>query len=189
MLRALSVLSGVVFVVAFIPYIRAILRGETKPSKATWIIWATLDTITLAGMIVNHVVSGQIVGAILGAWFVVALALRYGKPGWTLLDKLCLGGAALAIFLWWLFNSPTVGMATSLSVVFLGSIPTFVNAWNKPWEENKLAWCLYWISCVFAVIAAPSWSVDDAAQPITFFTIESIMMFLLFVRPRFSTVA
>ncbi len=193
-MQLLSALSGIVFVVAFIPYIRAILRPEedpkkTRPQKASWIIWATLDSITLAGMVAKDSVNGQIVGAIIGAWMVAALAMKYGKPGWTWLDKLCLGGAALAIILWQVFDSPVIGLATSLTATFIGLFPTFRNTWSKPEEEDKIAWTLYWISCVLAVAAAPSWTLADAAQPLTFFAIESIVMLLLFIKPRLETAA
>lgn len=180
----LSVLSGVLFVAAFIPYIRAIVRKESKPSKASWIIWAALDTITLVGMFFKDTVNGQIFGAVLGAWAVVALALKHGTPGWAKLDRFCLGGAIFGIVLWKVFNDPIFGIVTSLSVVFLGSIPTFVSAWKDKSHENKLAWIIFWISCVCAVIAIPRWTLADASQPITFFVIESIMMYILFIHHR-----
>lgn len=184
MKETLSVLAGVLFIAAFVPYIRAILRKETKPAKASWIIWATLDAITLLGMFFKDTVNGQILGAVLGAGVVAALALKYGTPGWTKLDKFCLAGAVLGIVLWQVFNDPVFGIVTSLSVVFLGSMPTFTAAWKDPSRENKLAWTLFWVSCVCAVIAIPQWTLADAAQPITFFAIESIMMYILFIRPR-----
>ena len=184
MKETLSILAGLLFVAAFVPYIRAILRKETKPAKASWLIWASLDTITLAGMFFKDTVNGQILGAVLGAWVVAVLALKYGTPGWTKLDKSCLGGAVLGIVLWQVFNDPIFGIVTSVSVVFLGSIPTFTSAWKDPSRENKLAWIIFWVSCVCAVIAIPHWTLADATQPITFFAIETIMMYILFVRPR-----
>lgn len=188
MKAALSYLSGVIFCLAFVPYVRAIVRKETKPSKSTWIIWATLDTITLAGMYFKDSVNGQIVGAVIGSWVVVVLALKYGVSGWTKLDKLCLGSAVLGVVLWRVFSSPMLGILTSLSVVFLGSTPTFESAWKDPSREDKLAWVAFWISCVLAVIAIPQWTLADAAQPITFFAIETIMMYILFVRPKLAAV-
>lgn len=186
----LSIIAGFLFVLGFIPYIRAILRKETKetkpakPAKASWLIWASLDTITLTGMFFEKTVNGQILGAVLGAWVVVALALKYGTPGWTKLDKFCLAGAVLGIVLWRMFNNPALGIMTSLSVVFIGSIPTFASAWKDPSREDKLAWTIFWISCVCAVIAIPQWTLADASQPITFFAIETIMMYILYIRPR-----
>jgi hypothetical protein len=37
---------------------------------------------------------------------------------------------------------------------------------------------------VFAVIAIPRWKFEDAAQPILFFTVESIMMYILYIHAR-----
>lgn len=187
MREALSALAGLLFVAAFVPYIRAILRKETKPAKASWLIWASLDTITLAGMFSKGTTNGQILGAVLGSWVVVVFAMKYGTSGWTKLDKLCIGGAVLGITLWGVFNSPVLGIATVLGVVFTGSIPTFVSAWKDPSREDKLAWTIFWVSCVCAVIAIPHWTIADVSQPITFFAIETIMMYILFVRPNDKT--
>lgn len=183
-MQLLSILSGIVFIVGYVPYIRAILQGQTKPQKASWIIWEALNVIVLAGMYSKHAVNGQIVAVTIGTAVIALLSLKYGKPGWTILDRLCLVGAGLAIVLWQVFDSPTIAILTCLVASLTGAVPTFVNVWHRPGEENKVAWTLYWVSCVMAVIAAPSWSLVDAAQPLTFFTIETIVMFLLFVKPR-----
>lgn len=182
-----SVVAGVLFFVGFVPYILYIRRKDTKakPSKATWIIWASLDTITLAGMYAKDAVNGQSLGAVIGGWVVVAFALKYGTPGWTRLEKFCLGGAVLGIVLWQVSSNPLLGIITSLSVVFLGSIPTFVSAWKDPSSENKSAWTIFWISCVCAIMAIPQWTLADAGQPITFAVIESIMMYILYIRAHF----
>jgi hypothetical protein len=180
--QIISVIAGLLFIVGFVPYIRAILRKEAKPAKASWIIWASVDSITLAGMFVENTVNGQILGAVVGAWVVVAFALKFGSPGWTKLDKFCLGGAILGIMLWKIFNNPVLGIMTSLCVIFIGSIPTFVSAWKDPSREDKLAWTIFWGSCVLAVIAIPKWTLADAAQPITFFVIETIMIYIIYVK-------
>lgn len=184
MKEVLSVLAGVIFILGFIPYMAAILRKETKPAKVSWLIWATIDTITFAGMAAAGTLNGQIAGALAGSWFVVALALRFGSPGWTLLDKLCLAGAALGILLWVLSHDPVLAIVTSLAVASIGSVPTIVSAWHHPERENRLAWILFWVSCVCATLAIPRWTLADAAQPITFLVIESIMMVLLFLKTR-----
>jgi len=180
----LSVVAGLLFLAGFVPYIIAIFRGETKPAKASWVIWASLDTITLVGMYASTAVNGQIVGAMLGGWVVVALGIKYGKPGWTKLDVFCLVGAVIGIVLWQVFSNPVLAILTSQCVVFIGSIPTFVSAWQDPSKEDRTAWTIFWLSCVAAVISIPSWTLQDAAQPITFFTIECVMMYLLYLKPR-----
>jgi hypothetical protein len=175
-----SVLAGALVIAAFIPYIRAVWKGETQPAKASWVIWAVLDTITLIGMFAKDSVNGQIIGAVIGVWIVVVLALRYGTPGWTVLDKICLAIAAISIGLLILSPDPVLGLVCSLIGIFVGSIPTFRSVYDDPSRENKSAWVLFWLSCLAALAAVPAWTLQDAAQPIVFFVIESTTMWLLF---------
>ena len=193
MQRMFTAVAGILMMAGFVPYIRAILRdrhlpadapNRTTPMKASWIIWTTLDTITLAGMIAKGTVNGQMIGTIIGAYITVGLVLKFGKSGWTKLDKRCLGGAALGITLWALTRNPVAGIATSCAVLFLGSIPTFESAWEDPSRENRAAWTLYWLSCLSALAAIPAWTIADALQPITFATVETTMMVILYIRPR-----
>ena len=189
----LSLISGILFVAAFVPYIRAIVRDrnlptgspdKTEPEKATWIIWTLLDTMTLTGMFVKHTVNGQIVGAVLGAWITLVLALKYGKPGWKRLDKICLGSAILGIVLWKVTHNPLIGMTVSLTLTFIGALPTFASSWKDPSKEDRTAWTIFFISCVVAMFAIPRATIADAAQPTTFFVIETVMVIILYLRPR-----
>jgi hypothetical protein len=180
---ALSVISGLLFLAAFVPYIRAILKGA-KPRKASWIIWGALDVITIAGMLASGTFNFQIAGAVVGATTVVVLSFKHGESGWTTTDKLALAGAALGLVLWAVTRNPRVGLFVSLAVTFLGSIPTFENGWKTPEHENIVAWSLYTISCFFALAAVPKWDLANAGQPITFTVIEVIMMIILLAARR-----
>ncbi|MBI4020884.1 MAG: hypothetical protein HY369_01440 [Candidatus Aenigmarchaeota archaeon] len=179
----LGMLAGALFIAGFVPYIRAVLLGRTRPAKASWIVWAVVDTITFAGMLAEGTVNGQIVGTVLGLWVVLILALRYGIPGWTRTDKWCLGGAALGLALWATFSDPILAILMSQIVTVIGSVPTFVSAWSHPEREDKLAWTLFWVSCVITMAIVPEWTMAHAAQPIAFFAIESTMMAILFLHP------
>jgi hypothetical protein len=187
----INVLAGVIFCIGFIPYALAILGRDirfqkvnpTKPSKASWIIWVGIDTITIAGMFAKDAVNGQILGAVIGGWMIIVLTIKYGARGWTKLDRYCLGGAFFGIMLWQISGEANFGIVVSNLVMFLGSIPTFKSAWRDPCHENKIAWTIFWISCVLAVIAIPQLTLADTVQPITFLIVQSIMMCILFIRP------
>jgi len=179
-----SIIAGILFLVGFIPYIRAILKRVAQPSKASWIIWTALDLVVIAGMWSKHSLNGQILGAFTGSVVTVVLALKYGKPGWTWLDKLCLVGGALGIVLWKVFDDANFGIVVSMAIVMLGTIPTIVSAWKNPANEDRTAWTFFFVSCLFALSAIPAWTLADALQPLVYFMGESIMMFILYYRPR-----
>ena len=180
-----SVLSGILFLLAFLPYIRAILRGETKPAKASWIIWMTADLVVLFGMLAEKTLNGSLVGAVCGVSVVVLLALRHGTPGWSRLDVSCMALALFGIVLWKIFQSPVLAIATSCLVLVIGAIPTWVSAWKDPSRENKLAWFLFWVGSVFGMLAIPNWLPASTLQPSTFFLIETISVGVIFLRSYF----
>jgi hypothetical protein len=179
----LSVAAGLVFIFAFYPYIKAIVKRETSPRKATWLVWATGDVIVLAGMLANHTVSGQLVGAVIGATTTFILSVKFGEPGWTRRDKVCLSISALAIVLWQYFGESNLGIAFSLLSLCIAAWPTYVSAWEKPENEDKQAWIWFNISSVLALLAIPRLTFADAAAPIVFMAIDAPMLYLLFVRP------
>lgn len=183
MRNILSAIAGILFLIGFIPYIRAILKKETQPSKASWIVWTALDAVTLAGMLAKHSVNGQIIGAFAGSCLTVGLALKFGKPGWTWLDKSSLAGGVIGIILWKTFGDANFGIVVSMAVITLGSLPTFASAWKNPANEDRTAWTIFFASCVCAFLAIPAWTLADALQPITYIAIESVMLFILYARP------
>lgn len=180
-----SFFAGFFIMVGYVPYIISILKKKTVPAKASWLIWASLDTVLLYGMFLRHVVNMQILGTVLVIWIVVVLAFKYGKSGWTMLDKICLCATGIGILL--IMVNPTWSIFLLAVTSFIGAFPTFRNAWIDPNKEDKLTWTLYWTSCVLTVIAVPVWSVSSGAQPITFFIQETIVMYLLFIQPRLSS--
>ncbi len=186
MRELLSILAGLLPIIALVPYARGILKRETRPAKASWIVWSFVNAVTMASMYDKGVVNGQIIGSVIGCITITFFAFQYGVPGWTRLDKFCLGGAATGVIFWQMSGDALYGMIIALAVATIGSIPTFVSAWEDHRRENKLAWVLVWISnlCVFGAIQ--NWSFAAALQPVVFFINQSILMYILFVRPQFS---
>jgi len=179
----LSVLSGIVILIAFFPYIRAIVRKETNPRKATWLIWATGDWIVLAGMIAKGTISGLIAAACLGATTIFLLSLRYGEPGWKIRDKVCITLSGVAILLWQYFGESNLGIGFSLLSLAIAAWPTYVSAWEKPENEDAKAWIIFNISSFIGVLAIRHATFADIAPPVTFLLIDFPLLYLLFIRP------
>lgn len=180
--RISSALALVFGIGCFVPYIMAIIRKKTKPMKATWLIWASLDTITIAGMSIENSINGQILAAVIGAWIVFFLSLRFGIAGWTRLDMICLVSVGASILFWWLFNSPLLGIVICLLANFIGSIPTVCSVWKNANHENKLAWVLGTIASMCALGSISNWTLSHYAQPVSFLAVQVLMLYLLFIR-------
>ena len=184
-----SILSGIVFLYAFYPYWKAILRGETKPQKVTWLIWAISDGVILAGMLANDTINGLLVGAVISATITFILALKFGKSGWNRQDKVCLTLSILAILLWVFSGESNVGIALSLLVIVIGMWPTWVSTLENPAHESKKGWAIFLISSFLAMVAITNRTFADVAPPSVFFTLDLSMVYLLFIHPVFKRIA
>lgn len=182
MKETISVIAGVIFLIGFVPYIIAILKRKAEPSKATWIVWSIIDTIAVVGMYLKDSLNGQIIGATIGAIVIMLLSFKYGSSGWTRLEKFCLFGAFLGLSLWWIFNDAVLGIVTTQVVAFIGSFPTFAQAWKG--KESKLTWTIFFASSVLTIFVIKGFTFEDAAQPINFLLASMIMFVILWFKKQ-----
>lgn len=84
--------ANILFLVAFVPYIIAILRGKVKPNRITW--WVCTTAGFILGAIYcssggNHTIWTP-ARYLIGPFITALLSLKYGRGGWTHLRKLYL---------------------------------------------------------------------------------------------------
>lgn len=178
-------LSGFLFFLGFFPYAWAIFKGETVPSPVSWAIWASTDTLALVAMISKKKQTGQLIGAVAGAWIITALAVLYGSPTMGSVEWVSIIGASVGILLWQVTGDALFAIICSQAAVFVGAFPTFVNAYHNPGQEDPLSWSIWTASCVCQLLAIKEWSVANALQPLNFTVIEVTMVTLVIIRPLF----
>ena len=170
-------------VIAFIPYIWAIFKKETKPSGASWWTWSFLNFIAF--------VSGAYAGApwqvlILPAWLCVSelgvavLSITHGDNNWDIWNKLCVAGACIGIGLWFLTGEPIIALIISIVADLFASIPNFRHIWDRPGEEDRLGWTLGWGSAVLEICAISRWSFAESGWAVYFLINMTITLFLIY---------
>lgn len=180
----IGAIAGILCIAGAFPYIKAVITDpDVRPARSSWIIWFAVDTITFLGMYSAGTLNWQICGIMVSVTLITTLALIKGKGGWTQLEKVCIFGAAVGIFLWLLPIDPVIAIIVAVGVNLIGAIPTVISIWENPQRENKLAWTLGWLSCVCAVITIPHLTLADAIQPIGFTFNNTCILTLIFLRP------
>src|SRR4051812_33924000 len=105
----LAVIASGIAIYSYIPYVRNILGGKTKPHVFSWFIWSLLTGIGFFAQLSDNGgpgawVSGLTATVCFGI-FVLA-ALRKGEKEIVTLDWLCLFGAFIALGLWAVTDTP-----------------------------------------------------------------------------------
>ena len=162
-------LAGIISLSAYIPYILSILRKETKPNRASWIIWAIVSTIIAlsyreAGASYAFLAP---LGYVVGSTIVFILSIKYGVGGWTPFDRKCLIGAAISLVVWQIFDSPMSALLINLFINLLGTLPTARKAWYQPETEDKVFWSLVSLGSFVNLFAVENWTFSMAVYPVS----------------------
>lgn len=183
--------AGIFNTLAIIPYTISVLRGHTRPARASWVIW------TLVGALAAW--SYHAAGAHQTIWFsltyatnpliVLLLSIKHGTGGWTRFDQGCLLGALASLALWRLSHSVTFGIVAILTVDAFGALPTARKVWRQPRTEDPLAWILCSLGGLVNLFAIERWTFALAFQPLYYLAATALITLLIcrpWWQPRFS---
>ena len=179
-----SLFSAIIFIASYYFYIISIFRKETKPQKASWIIWSITDIIILATLLLQNVSNYHLsFAATIGSILIVFLSFKYGVSGWRKIDFICLSVSGVGLLFWQLYNNPLVALIILSLTQIIATIPTAVYVWKYPKTENKISWGLFFIAGIFGVFAIPVWNPENYVFPLSILVV-SIPFFIMLFRDK-----
>lgn len=181
----LGQIAGILAVVQAIPYVVSILRGKTRPARASYAIWSVVQTISAVSYIASGATDTKWVPIVLtvSAIVIFVLSIKHGMGGFTKLDISCLIIATVAIILWLTTNNPTLAVYASLVASSIAFMPVIKKSYLFPDTENTLSWVLYATSVLFNVFALTSLNPAIVLPPVVSLVFSGTIAILLLL-PR-----
>jgi hypothetical protein len=179
--RVLGQVAGLISLLGFIPYIVEILRGTTRPNRATWWIWTVVGAMLCA----SYYASGARhsiwvpLSYTVGPFITALLSLKYGEGGFDRFDRTCLAVALLSLVAWWLIRAPLLALAMNIGVDLMGALPTLRKSYHAPEEESFLSWGIFFVANALNVCAIGMWSPATAVYPIYLVALSGFLVALL----------
>ncbi|MGH3138881.1 MAG: hypothetical protein ACRDQE_04035 [Gaiellales bacterium] len=186
MLGACGIMAGVLQALFYVPYIRDIVSGSTRPHRGTWAIWCALSVIVLASQRAD---GGRwsllvVVAQLVGAATISALAIKRGVGGTSRLD-LCLAAIAIAGLIgWYVAGNPTLatlGVVVADAVAVVMMVP---KTYRYPYSETLSAFVLSAFSGLFAMAAVGGMDVGLLLYPTYFVAADLALIALIGLRRR-----
>lgn len=176
----------VISFVGYVPYIRDIFYGRTKPHVFSWLIWSLSGGVGFFAQIVSGAGSGA---WIMGLGFAVSsiitiLAFRQGEKTITVSDWVAFSGALVGLILWQLTDNPLLAIIFITITDALAFIPSFRKAYYKPEEETFITWFISSIKFLLAIIATQSYSLTTLLYPLYLFLSNGGFAVMLLVRRK-----
>jgi hypothetical protein len=185
--KIIGIIASVFCFLYFVPYIISILKGKTRPNRASWWIWVTLGVFLC--IFYDNSEPGTTLWAlaapVIGQLIIAILSLKYGEGGWSRFDRFCLAGAGISLILRWQSNSDFAAMIFLIAIDILAALPTIKKSYLEPETEDLLTWSLYSIGSLLNLFTINIWSIEKATWPLyVFFVNTIIVVFLLLPQIR-----
>lgn len=159
-LHIVGLLSMTLSLFAFLPYIYDILQGQTKPHRASWLIWAVVSTSSFLSQAYEGADRSLLFAGMqaAGATTIYLLSLQYGvgrlldRPG---VMRLFLIGIAVALS----FLSKSAGfmLAACIFISAIAGLATVKKAFHAPESETLLSWFAFFSGSALALISVGHW--------------------------------
>ena len=183
-----SVIAIALTFIAFIPYIRSILKNEIKPHVFSWIIWASVTFIVFLAQLSDGGGAGAWPIGVSGLITLYVAALAYSKKSDTMItnkDWIFFTIAMTALPLWYFTSNPLWAVIILTTVDLLGFAPTFRKAYFQPYEEQLLFFILMASRNLIAIVALENYSLTTILFPAA--TALACILFIQMVLIRRST--
>ncbi len=181
-----AIISSVIGIIAFIPYLKDVWFKRTKPHIFTWIIWAISQGIATAGLLHGQGGLGVIPMAIsVGCTLaVIILSIRNGDHNITKSDIAVLAVALSAIYVWVGLDSPLGSVLMVSGIDAIGYIPTFRKSYHLPWSETLGSWAAFSFADGLALLALEQYNLLTASYLTTITTVNFFLVAYLWVRRK-----
>ncbi len=169
MVDLFGVLAGVLSAFAYLPYIRDTLRGDTRPERASWLIWSLLGSIAFFSQMYEGATHSLWLGGIqvLGTIVVFLLSIKRGMGGFlNKSDQKVLAVACVGLILWYFASTAVYALAIIISINLLGGWVTITKAYRDPQSETLLTWTVSMGASSLGVLAVGDWDWIVLAYPL-----------------------
>lgn len=170
MLQYLVLVGAALSFLACFSYIRSMFRGEARPNRISWLMWAIAPLIATAAALASGV-----------TWAVVPVFMSGFSPllififsfvaknaHWKLepFDYVCGICSALALILWAITKDANFAILFAILSDAAAAVPTVIKSWTHPESENIYPFLTGLFSAATAFLAINTWTFSSYAFPI-----------------------
>ena len=186
MKTALGILATLMAFFSYIPYIRNMLSGKTKPHAFSWLLWGALTAIAFVGQVSDNAGPGAWVTGFTAmvSFFIFITALRTGEKDISKSDWFSLAGAGLAMLLWWATSNPLTAVILITLIDALGFYPTFRKSYHKPHQETAITFAISGLKFIVAIIALENLTLVTWLYPASLVLMNGIFVIMLLIRRK-----
>lgn len=186
MLEFFGYTSGILMILSVIPYIRSILKGNTKPHRMTFLIWTILILIAFFSQLAKGASWSLLLTAGDGIAVLITfiLSINFGVGGLEKMDIISLCGVGVSLILWYFTKEPAIVLFLIILIDLIGLNLTIIKTWKNPETENWVAWAMCGVGGFLGVLSVGNLNFILLAYPVYICLANSIMAIIVLIRGK-----
>ncbi len=165
-------------------YIKDTIKGETKPNKISWFIWALAPIIAAIVAISDwaklSVIPTFLSGIIPLVVFIISFFNKKAYWRITVFDYICGISSFLALVWRWITKNPIIAIIFFLIGDILASLPTIRKSFSHPETESKFSYIAAFLSCSMALFVFEKISFVEIAFPLYLVLLNWLFIVVLY---------
>lgn len=183
----LGYLATILVFLGYIPYLRDIVKGKTKPHIYSWFLWCFVTLIAFALQYTAGAGSGSFVTLAAALMCIAVITMGFVHKSTikiVFIDSVFLVLALGAVGLWLIAKQPILSTILVTLIDVFGFLPTIRKSWNKPFTETLSFYFLNTLRFLLAIFSLQQYSVVTALYPISWMLINFVFAWMLIVRRK-----
>lgn len=164
-------------------YLISTLKGEVKPNKVTWFIWALAPLIAFGAAVSEGVGLSSLISLSVGLspLLIFFASFLNKKAEWklTTFDITCGILSLLGLVLWGITRAGNLAILFAILADGLAAVPTLVKSFYYPETENYKAFFFAAIAAIITLFTLKNWDFAHYAFPVYIFSICFIFVLLI----------
>jgi len=178
--------AGVLGLIPFVIFIRAMLRGTSRPNLAGWILYdiAMLMIVTSSIALGAWQAVWLAVAYLIGQSVMIGLSFKTGYFTFSKFDYAVFSLSILGLLLWIYTSNPLYALILNVGVDALGSLSIARKLYVHPGTEDRGAWTLCLIISILNIFAVASFDISNALYPVVIVIMNILITALSFRRAK-----
>lgn len=189
MMQSLVLIGAAVQSFGIFLYIKETLRGNTKPNRVTWLMWAVAPLIGAAAAFMDGAgwAAIPVFAAGFGALLVFIASFINPNSYWKLgrFDYLCGLFSILALIFWGITKEPIVAIIFAMVSDGFAALPTLIKSWRYPETEIAGEYMAALFSAFTGFFVIKIWNFSSYALPVYFVFINAFLIFAVYRKKIF----
>lgn len=181
-----TTLATILVFIGYIPYIRDVIRGTTRPHIFSFFIWALTTFIIFFLQLKNGGGVGSWITFVVGCLLILVLllSLKNGKRDIRNIDIIFFVMALLAIPLWLLAKQPVLSISLLVLIDVIAFVPAMRKTYVDPWSENKFYYMTAVVRHGLTIFALVSMNYITILSPLVGVIMNTVFISILVVRRK-----